>query len=111
MPVSAVRSTGEFVELVVGAKATRVDFTALAPGAHDEKSSELKNLLQGALDQRERRSTLAREDPDGGSDPGREDLFWNGEDLVSRGVVVESVTWDGETYALELRRATARPRG
>ena len=110
MPVSAVRSTGEFVELVVGAKATRVDFTALAPGAHDEKSSELKNLLQGALDQRERRSALPPGDPDGDTDPSREDLFWDGPDLVARGVIVEGVAWDGETYALELHRASSSKR-
>ena len=66
MPVSAVRSTGDFVELVVGAKATRVNFAVLAPGTHDVKSAELKNLLQGALDKRERRSALPPDDPDGG---------------------------------------------
>ncbi len=62
------------------------------------------------LDQRERRSALPSDDPDGGTDPNREDLFWDCADLVGRGVIVESVTWDGETYALELRRALAIPR-
>ena len=45
------------------------------------------------------------DDPDKTTNPKRLDLFWDGGNLVGRGVIVTNVVWDGETYAVSLRRA------
>lgn len=53
--------------------------------------------LQNKLDTRTLITDLAKDDPDREKNPARPDLFWDGEYLVGRSVLV-TVKWNGESY-------------
>ena len=71
----------------------------------------IKELMQADLEVRVRVRDLVDEDPDKASDPGRGDLFWEGQgvnrELVSRTAIVDRVIWDEteQLYVIRLRRA------
>ena len=87
------------------------------PGERPEKIAAMKTELQDFLDTRQPRSSLPLDDPDKIADPGRADLFWDGTDLVGRGVIVTDVTITGTEpdteVSVSLRRVpdAARRRG
>ncbi len=68
-------------------------------------AAQMKIDLQNSIDHRDLRADMPSDDPAIISDPARPDFFWDGDDLVARAVIVESVTWDGERYAPILKRA------
>ena len=69
----------------------------------------LKELLQEDLTFRQRTRDLPDDDPDKTTDPGRENLFWEGngakKELVSRSTIIQRFEWDGQGWAHELRNA------
>ena len=65
----------------------------------------MKQELQAIIDHWVARSRLPQDDPAIQSDPSRPDFFWDGDDLVAREIIVESITWDGSRYVPVLRRA------
>ncbi len=72
------------------------------PGNRDAKAAALKQTLQDWLDVRQPISGLPVDDPDKTIDPARPDLFWDGSDLVGRGVLVASVTVTGAGPSTEI---------
>ncbi len=82
--------------------------TRLLIGEREDKTkvSELmRQELQEEWDHRVARSRMPQDDPAVISDPRRPDFFWDGDDLVARSVIVESVTWDGERFVPVLKGA------
>ncbi len=52
--------------------------------------------LQQQVDVKQRRSDLPNDDPDKTTNPNRLDLFWDGPDLIGRGLTVKCQWTDGE---------------
>lgn len=72
----------------------------------NEIAAEATQRLQDAIDNCINRSTLPKDDPDRDTDPARGDLFWSGNQICSRPVVV-SITWTGTEYTLRWRSSNA----
>ncbi|KKN63162.1 hypothetical protein LCGC14_0504320 [marine sediment metagenome] len=111
MPVHKIESTGTHVRLwkesVVSGR-LEIDVVALLTeqeGNNVKVAALVKMQLQDFLDVRIKRTDLPSDEPTRTSNPNREDFFWDGPDLVSRPVIVSVVVWDGECYAVTLRRA------
>lgn len=81
---------------------TETDIKTRLPVGDRENKAKIAELmkqeLQVELDHRVPRSSMPPEDPAVIADPRRPDFFWDGDDLVARAVIVESVMWDGERY-------------
>lgn len=113
MPVRAVRAGTDFVEIDVGGRTVRVSETAVASGSKDKMALAIKELLQEQLTTRTRLRDLPDDEEFREVEPPvatyGERMFWEGNginsELVSRAVIVEDVTWDGERYVPTLRRA------
>lgn len=113
MPVRAVFAGADFVEIDVGGRIIRVTEADIAPGTKDEMALTIKTLLQERLTTRTRLRDLPDDEEFKDVRPPvkiyGETMFWEGRggsrELVSRSVIVEDVTWDGERYVPHLRRA------
>ncbi len=71
----------------------------------DEVAEKMQGLLQGSQEVRVRLNSLPDDDPDKTIDPARPDLFWDGQFLVSRPVLVLFTWVPGEgKYNLFLKR-------
>ncbi len=111
MPVHRIESTSTHVRLwkdssIAGRKEVDVVAELTKQGGDNVKvAAFIKAELQAHLDVRQNRSDLPNDDPDKTTNPKRLDLFWDGGNLVGRGVIVTNVVWDGTTYAVSLRRA------
>lgn len=113
MPVRAVRAGTDFVEIDVGGRTMRAAEIDIAPGSKDKMALAIKLLLQEQLTTRIRLSDLPDDEEFKNEPPPVEKygerMFWEGQggnrELVSRSVIVEDVTWDGERYVPHLRRA------
>lgn len=109
MPVHSVSFIPGGIRVCVAAN-NCVEFLASDfPGNREAKAAALKVALQDWFDFRQPVVDLPDDDPDKTADPARPDLFWDGGDLVGRGVVVMDVTITGmgpsTTVNVELERA------
>ena len=104
MPVRSIKSTATYVEIDTGAGPQRFNFADFK-GGHKKVATDLKAAIQDYFDVRILRTDLPDDEPTKTTDAVRPDLFWDGADLVGRGVVVTDVVWDGTTYGVSLRRA------
>lgn len=68
-------------------------------------AEQMKIDLQASIDHRILRTDMPFDDPAIISDPSRPDFFWDGDNLVARAVIVESVVWDGQRYVPVLKGA------
>jgi hypothetical protein len=120
MPVRAVRAGADFVEINNGGKIIRATEADLWAGNKKNTALAFQGFLQKGLDVIQVIADLPADDPDKTTDPKLargERMFWGDSDgkiqanpskndqLVSRSVIVESVTWDGTVYVPALRRA------
>ncbi len=111
MPVHRIESTATHVRLwKTSSVADRKEIDVVAEltkqgGDNLKVAALVKGQLQDALDVVIKRTDLPLEDEARQSNPNRPDFFWDGPDLVSRPVIVESVVWDGTRYIPTLRRA------
>ncbi len=110
MPVRAVRAGADFVEIDDGRRIIRVTEADVGRGTKAEMASAMQAPLQEGLTVRRKVVDLPADDPDRTTDPGGgERLKWEGDgvnrELVSRSVIVVSVTWDGTGYHPVFRRA------
>ena len=120
MPVRAVSAGPEFVEINDGGKIIRATEAAQWAGNKKNTAAVFQAFLQKGLDVIQAIADLPTDDPDKTTDPKLamgERMFWGDSDgkiqanpskndqLVSRSVIVESITWDGERYVPTLRRA------
>lgn len=112
MPVSSIRTGADFVEVNIGGHVIRVAEADVKVGTKDKMASAMQALLQEALTERVKIRDLGGDDLDKTTDPAAElgeRMFWEGaggnKELLARSVIVESLVWDGEVYAMHLRRA------
>lgn len=112
MPVRAVRAGADFVEIDTGGTLIRVSEADVKAKTKDKMAVAIQALLQEGLTTRIKLRDLPSDEPTKATDPAAdygERMFWEGQggnrELVSRSVIVESVTWDGERYVPALRRA------
>jgi len=112
MPIHKIVSTATRVQIWIDPSAPSSDLDIVqllidqgGAGNEDKVALVIKDLIQADLDVVQARKTLSNDDPDKVTNPNRPDLFWRGDDLVGRGVIVESVVWDGTRYVPTLRRA------
>jgi len=120
MPVRAVRAGADFVEINDRGKIIRATESDLWAGNKKNTALAFLGFLQKGLDVIQVIADLPGDDLDKTIDPKLargERMFWGDGDgkiqansskndqLVSRSVIVESLTWDGERYVPTLRRA------
>ncbi len=113
MPIHKVEFDGDVVTLwkdsqVAGVTSVSVTTVrdSLPPPRRvdgDEVAGLVQDLLQGSQEFRQALSSLPSDDPDKTTDPARSDLFYDGQFLVSRPVLV-FFTWDGSEYHIVLRK-------
>lgn len=72
-------------------------------GMSQKKADALVPILQALLDSRTPLADLPADDPDKTVDPNRQDLFWDGTELVGRHVTVGGIDWDGNGLSVRLR--------
>lgn len=113
MPVRAISTGADFVEINEGGRTVRVSEADVTPGSKDKMATAIKALLQEQLTTRIKLRDLPDDEEFKNEAPliekYGETMFWEGLDadreLISRAVIVEDVTWDGERYVPHLRRA------
>ena len=81
--------------------AVRAALTGSARNDPIQIAAKATQLLQAMLDVRQPRTGLPADDPDKTVNPSRPNLFWDGLDLVGRGVKA-TITWTGTTLKLDL---------
>ncbi len=70
------------------------------------KLSNFESLMQDKIDVRIKLNDPSlSEDPVGSTDPGREDFFYEGGDLVSRSVIFSKASFEAPRMSFEIRRA------
>lgn len=119
MPVRAVKAGADFVEINNGGTVIRATEAALWTGNKKNTALAFQEFLQKGLNVTIPIADLPSDDDDKTTNPKLvkgERMFWGDKDgviqanpskndqLVSRFVIVESVTWDGTVYVLSLRR-------
>jgi len=95
--------TDRNTHLTVTATQARAQLSGAARNNPVAIAAKATQLLQALLDVRQPISGLPAEDPDKLVNPNRPDLFWDGLDLVGRGVKV-TVSWNGSRYELRCER-------
>ena len=74
------------------------------------KADDLASDFQLALDGRQLISGLPSDDPDKTTDPNRENIIWDGSDLVSRTIIIVRLEWDGSNLIPHLKNTRPIPR-
>lgn len=111
MPVHSIDFTGTVLTICKASNDCQSFDIAGFVGPDDQAKADAVALFvqENYLDVRQRLNTLPNDDPDRTTDPGREDLFWDGPgapgttDLVSRSVEI-TIEWTGSDYVTSLRR-------
>ena len=107
MPIHAIEYTGIDPKFPVVYATSDRSFdtgTWALTGTHEEICAELKIRGQALADVRIPLADLPEDDPEKTTDPATNVEFWDGTDLVTRHILVESVWWDGEKYCCSLRK-------
>jgi hypothetical protein len=112
MPIHKVEFDGDTVSLWKDSQPTGVNSVSVTTVKNslppprrvdgDEVAGLMQDLLQGMMEFRQSRNSLPDEDPDKATDPARPDLFWDGQFLVSRPVLVE-FTWNASETQYEIK--------
>lgn len=120
MPVTAVRAGADFVEINDGGKIIRATEADLWAGNKAKTAAAFQAFLQKGLSVIQPIAGLPGDDDDKTTDPKLargERMFYGdsegvvqanpskNDQLVSRSVIVESITWTGNVYHPVLRRA------
>jgi hypothetical protein len=116
--VHSIEVTDNYAKICAAADSCREVVYQAIPNMNQARKNELlRSVLQQFLDTRTSLDLLEPEDPDKGSDPGCEHLYWGLSDgtptsdpleathLIGRGCVVENVSYDGTQYWFTVRRA------
>jgi hypothetical protein len=117
--VHSVEVTDTYAKVCAASDSCReVVYTGIPNTSQDRKNELVRDLMQQFLDTRTSLDLLVPEDPDKGTDPGCEFLFWGLADgtptsdpleathLIGRGCVVDNVSYDGTQYVITIRRAS-----
>lgn len=108
MPVHKIQLVPGGIRVYTDANIYFEGVAADFPGNRAAKEAALKVALQDWLDVRQPISDLPDDDPDKTTDPARPDLFWDGGDLVGRGVLVTDVTITGAGQNVEVSVSLVR---
>ena len=106
MPVRRVVVTSTYSEVDDGGVTRRVTYSSITGNTWTrQRLSRLVAAIQAGFDNVQPIADLPADDPDKTTDPARANVFWDGADIVYRGVFVHSPVVDGDKVHVTYSRA------